>query len=84
MKLETLQTPHRTFWQWLKDQIQEVPDEDGFCEYDCRNSCTQKEWVTCERRIEASARRTSGQSQLRAWSGLWSRKQPANPREKRL
>lgn len=82
MKLGTLQTPHRKFWQWLKDQIDEVPEGDELCEYDCRNSCTQQEWATCERRIEDSARRTSAQSQLCARSKLWSRKQPANPRKK--
>jgi hypothetical protein len=28
--LETIQTLHRKFWQWLKDQIaQDVPEADG-------------------------------------------------------
>jgi hypothetical protein len=45
MYLETLQTLHGKFWQWLKDQIaQDVPEEDGLCEYDCRKQqCTEEE-----------------------------------------
>jgi hypothetical protein len=57
MDLETIQTLHRKFWQWLKDQIaQDVPEADGLCEYDCRNQqCTEEEWATCERRIHKAA-----------------------------
>ena len=57
MYLETIQTLHRKFWQWLKDQIaQDVPEADGLCEYDCRKQqCTEEEWATCERRIHKAA-----------------------------
>jgi len=57
MYLETIQTLHRRFWQWLKDQIaQDVPEADGLCEYDCRKQqCREEEWATCERRIHKAA-----------------------------
>lgn len=56
MYLETVQTFHKV-WQWLKDQIaQDVPEEDGLCEYDCRKQqCTEEKWETCERRITKAA-----------------------------
>jgi hypothetical protein len=40
-------------WQWVKLQIvQQVSDEDAFCEYDCRKSdCTDEEWASCQLRI---------------------------------
>jgi len=40
-------------WRWLKDQIvQEVPEDIGLCEYDCRKKqCIMGEWETCDRRI---------------------------------
>ena len=57
MHLETVQTLHRKFWQWLKDQIaQDVPEANGLCEYDCRKQqCAEEEWATCERRIHKAA-----------------------------
>jgi hypothetical protein len=57
MYLETIQTLHRRFWQWLKGQIaQDVPEADGLCEYDCRKQqCTEEEWATCERRTHKAA-----------------------------
>lgn len=57
MYLEAIQTLHRKMWQWLKDQIvQEVPEADALCEYDCRKQqCTEEEWATCERRIHKAA-----------------------------
>lgn len=57
MYLETVQTVRRKVWQWLKDQIlQDVPEVDGLCEYDCRKQqCTKEEWATCERRIHRAA-----------------------------
>jgi len=57
MRLGTIQTLHKKFWQWMKNQIaQDVPASDGLCEYDCRKQeCTEEEWATCERRIQRAA-----------------------------
>ena len=57
MYLETIQTLHRKFSQWLKDHIaQDVSEADGLCEFDCRKpQCTDEEWATCERRIKKGA-----------------------------
>ena len=57
MYLETIQTLHRKFWEWLKDQIaQDVPEAEGLCEFDCRKQqCTEEEWASCERRIQKAA-----------------------------
>jgi len=57
MRLGTIQTLHKKFWQWMKNQIaQDVPASDGLCEYDCRKpQCTEEEWATCERRIRRAA-----------------------------
>lgn len=57
MRLGTIQTLHKKFWQWMKNQIaQDVPASDGLCEYDCRKQqCTEEEWATCERRIGRAA-----------------------------
>jgi hypothetical protein len=54
MRLGTIQTLHKKFWQWMKDQIvRDVPASDELCEYDCRKQlCTEEEWATCERRIQ--------------------------------
>jgi hypothetical protein len=40
-------------WQWAKDQIvQEVPEDIGLCEYDCRKKqCVMDEWETCDWRL---------------------------------
>ena len=67
MRLGTIQTLHKKFWQWLKNQIaQDVPASVGLCEYDCRNQqCTEEEWATCERRIQ------------QAEGELWPEKKPA-------
>jgi hypothetical protein len=39
-------------WHWIKDQIvQDVPEDIGLCEYDCKKGqCTLGEWEACERR----------------------------------
>jgi len=57
MRLGTVQTLRKKFWQWMKNQIaQDVPASDGLCEYDCRKQqCTEEEWATCERRIQRAA-----------------------------
>lgn len=57
MRLGTIQTLHKKFWQRLKNQIaQDVPASNGLCEYDCRKQqCTEEEWATCERRIGRAA-----------------------------
>lgn len=57
MRLGTIQTLHKKFWQWMKNQIaQDVPASDGLCEYDCnKQQCTEEEWATCERRIGRAA-----------------------------
>lgn len=51
------QTFHKNLWQWLRNQIVlEVPASEALCEYDCRKQlCTEKEWATCERRIQRAA-----------------------------
>jgi hypothetical protein len=42
--------------RWLKQQVQDVPDELALCEFDCRRAqCTSDEWATCERRINRAA-----------------------------
>jgi hypothetical protein len=57
MRLGTIQTLHKKFWQWMKNQtVQDVPASDGLCEYDCHKpQCTEEEWATCERRIQRAA-----------------------------
>ena len=57
MRLGTIQTLHKKFRQWMKNQIvQDVRASDGLCEYDCRKQqCTEKKWATCERRIGRAA-----------------------------
>jgi len=57
MRLGTIQTFHKNFWQWMKNQIaQDVPESSGLCEYDCRKQqCTEEEWATCERRTRRAA-----------------------------
>ena len=38
---------------WVLNQIiQDVTEDIGLCEYDCRKGqCSQGEWATCERRL---------------------------------
>lgn len=52
-----VETIHRKFWHWLKDQIaQDAPEAVAVCEFDCRKQqCTEEEWATCERRIHKAA-----------------------------
>jgi len=67
MRLGTIQTLHKKFGQWVKNQIaQDVPGSVGLCEYDCRKQqCSEGEWATCERRIQ------------RAVGELWPATKPA-------
>jgi hypothetical protein len=63
-----LRTPSlRGAWRLLLDGlIQSVPEEDAFCEFDCRRrQCLLREWMTCERRLQAVAAqlRFSGRSE---------------------
>ena len=46
-----------SFIQWCQTElVQEVPQEDALCEFDCRKlQCTQGEWETCDRRIRRAA-----------------------------
>ena len=57
MSFETLKTLRKQLWQQLKGEIvQDVPEEDATCEFDCRKEqCTEGEWATCERRINRAA-----------------------------
>jgi len=65
--LEVTQTLHRKLWRWLTAQIvQNVPEADGLCEFDCRKQqCAEGEWALCERRH----RRAGGE--------LWPESSPA-------
>ena len=42
---------------WVVNQlIQDVPEESGLCEYDCRRlQCTEREWRLCSRRLSRAA-----------------------------
>jgi len=46
-----------SLWQWIKSQIvQEIPEDIALCEFDCyKLQCTEKEWLTCPRRIARAA-----------------------------
>jgi len=39
--------------RWIEDQIvEDVPDEDVFCEYFCdKEHCRLGDWATCKRRL---------------------------------
>ena len=43
----------RGFFQEIRNQIiQDVPEDIGLCEFDCRTGqCTQDEWESCQRRL---------------------------------
>jgi hypothetical protein len=43
----------RQLADWVLNQIvQDVPESNGLCEYDCRRlECSHGEWETCERRL---------------------------------
>ncbi|MGA3326585.1 MAG: hypothetical protein ABSF45_19120 [Terriglobia bacterium] len=47
----------RDIWDWVRRQfIDEVPEGDALCEFDCRKpQCTDGEWETCERRLHRAA-----------------------------
>jgi len=47
----------RDIWDWVRRQfIDEVPEGDALCEFDCRKAqCTDGEWETCERRLHHAA-----------------------------
>jgi len=40
-------------WQWLKNKmIQEVPEDYGWCEFDCEKlQCSMGDWENCENRL---------------------------------
>lgn len=52
-----MRTIPQRVWRWLKGQIvQDVPQADALCAYDCRKQqCTEEEWATCDRRINKAA-----------------------------
>jgi hypothetical protein len=40
----------------LNHLIQDVPEVDALCEFDCRKlQCTSEEWASCERRLHKAA-----------------------------
>jgi len=47
---------HRV-WRFFMDQlIQDAPEADALCEFDCdKEQCTLGEWQTCERRLRRAA-----------------------------
>lgn len=57
MSFEAIQALRKQLLQRLKDQIvQEVPEADALCEFDCRKQqCKEGEWATCERRLHKAA-----------------------------
>ena len=57
MNLERIQTLPLRLWHWFKDQlVQDVPEADAVCEFDCRKPhCKHGEWASCERRIRGAA-----------------------------
>ena len=42
-------------WQWLKNKIiQEVPEDCGWCEFDCEKlQCSMGDWEDCENRLRS-------------------------------
>jgi hypothetical protein len=44
-------------WDWLRRQfVDEVPEGDALCEFDCRKpQCTEGEWEVCSRRLQHGA-----------------------------
>jgi hypothetical protein len=50
-------TPAGRLWRSLLNQlVQDVPDANGLCEFDCRKlHCTLAEWERCERRLQRAA-----------------------------
>ncbi len=46
----------RRVWRFFKAQIvQDIPDEDAACEFDCRvDQCNMGEWATCEHRLRTT------------------------------
>ncbi len=55
----------RRLWQWIKNRmIQDVPEDDAVCEFDCRKGqCTVGVWKTCESRLRERADREQAASQ---------------------
>jgi hypothetical protein len=51
-----MSTP-RNIWDWLRRQfVDDVPEGDALCEFDCREAqCTEEEWKTCDRRLQHAA-----------------------------
>jgi hypothetical protein len=46
------------FWQQLKNEmIQEVPEDRGWCEFNCEKSqCSMSNWEICEARLRSKAK----------------------------
>jgi hypothetical protein len=44
----------RHIWDWLRRQfVDEVPEDDALCEFDCRKpQCNEGEWEVCPRRLQ--------------------------------
>jgi hypothetical protein len=51
-----MSTP-RNIWDWLRRQfVDDVPEGDALCEFDCRKlQCTEEEWKVCDRRLHHAA-----------------------------
>ena len=47
----------RDLWNWLRRQfVDDVPEGDALCEFDCRKlQCHMEEWEVCERRLRRAA-----------------------------
>jgi len=56
-QVESMRTIPQRVWRWLKAQVvQDVPEADALCAYDCRKQqCNEEEWATCDRRINKAA-----------------------------
>ncbi len=60
MNLTTLRNVLSDLGHLVNDQIvSDVPEDLAICEFDCRESqCSSIKWVSCERRISATARKS--------------------------
>jgi hypothetical protein len=59
---------HPSWWQRItRNIVQEVPVEDGLCEFDCSHlECRTERWQSCENRIRDVRLQSPSESRLRA------------------
>ena len=51
-------TLHHAFGWLMNEIVQDVPEENAICEFDCRKpQCTFEQWLSCERRLQGVAQR---------------------------